>query len=151
MSGSPSFQRERNLGRQCVIFAASPSALQTSSGELHAFLAKPIDSEADSVRAAPAEPGGSRADRKVVLTENVRTSFSDYSACAYRKRCQRARREGWKLAIANLVAAREVGVSRDEEGRNSPVLFFVRNFAGNRKLIHHQHHQSSLAIETERE
>jgi len=33
-------------------------ALETSTGELHTFLAKPTDSEADNVSAAPAEPGG---------------------------------------------------------------------------------------------
>jgi hypothetical protein len=47
-------------------------ALETSTGELHAFLAKPIHIEADHQSAAPAEPRGSRADRRVALTENVR-------------------------------------------------------------------------------
>lgn len=47
-------------------------ALQTSTGELHAFLATRIHSEADNESAAPTEQGSSSADRKVVLTENVR-------------------------------------------------------------------------------
>jgi hypothetical protein len=47
-------------------------ALETSTGELHAFLAKLVHSEADNESAAPAEQGGRRADRKVALTENVR-------------------------------------------------------------------------------
>jgi probable HAF family extracellular repeat protein len=51
-------------------------ALQISTGELHAFKAIPIYSEADSSEtAAPAEQTGSRGDMTIVLTENARKQF----------------------------------------------------------------------------
>jgi probable HAF family extracellular repeat protein len=46
-------------------------AVENSTGDLHAFLATPSSSEADSDTAANTEQGGSREGRKVVLTENA--------------------------------------------------------------------------------
>jgi probable HAF family extracellular repeat protein len=48
------------------------SGVQTSTGEVHGFLATPIHSEAGSESAAPAAQGESGQNSKVALPENVR-------------------------------------------------------------------------------
>jgi probable HAF family extracellular repeat protein len=47
-------------------------AVDTSTGEAHAFLAIPTNSDSESASAALAEQGGSSGVKKVVLTANVR-------------------------------------------------------------------------------
>ena len=47
-------------------------ALETSTGDLHAFLAVPVDGDFDSESAAAAEQAGTSEPKHVVLTENVR-------------------------------------------------------------------------------
>jgi probable HAF family extracellular repeat protein len=48
------------------------SAMEISTGEVHAFLATPSNGEAGSKRAAPAAPGETSQNPKVMLPENVR-------------------------------------------------------------------------------